>query len=110
MSIECMEFKSHPSGALLGFANYRLPKMGIELFGCGVFSKNGRRWVSTPSREYQDPESGEKKYIAIMRFSEKSHQEAFSKSALEAMDAWCAKEAGPSAADEPTTPHEALPF
>jgi len=92
MSIECIEYKSHASGALQGFANFRVPKMGIELFGCGVFSKNGRRWINMPSREYQDQESGEKKYISIMRFMEKTHNEAFCKAALQALDEWCEKQ------------------
>ncbi len=93
MSIECVEFKSHASGALQGFANFRVPKMGIEIFGCGVFMKDGKRWLSLPSREYQDKDSGEKKYISIMRFMDKSHHEAFCKAALQAMDEWCVKNA-----------------
>ena len=43
MTMTCMEYKPHASGALQGFANLSVPKMGIELFGCGVFSKNGKR-------------------------------------------------------------------
>lgn len=89
MSVECMEFRSHESGALKGFANFRVPKMGIELFGCGVFMKDGKRWLSMPSREYQDNETGEKKYMNIMRFMDKSHHEGFCKAALQAMDEWC---------------------
>ena len=95
MSIECLEYKPHASGALQGFANFRVPKMGIELFGCGLFMKNGKRWLSMPSREYNDPESGEKKYISIMRFIEKSHNDAFAAAALKALDEWCAKNAVP---------------
>lgn len=89
MSFECLDYKKMESGALQGFANFKLAKMGVELFGCGVFMKNGKRWVSMPSREYVDKESGDKKYIAIMRFINKDHAEAFSRSALQALDKWC---------------------
>ena len=89
MTVECLDYKSHASGALQGFANFRVPKMGVELFGCGVFMKNGKRWVSMPSRQYE--EDGEKKYISVMRFIEKDHADAFSKIALQALDDWCAK-------------------
>lgn len=89
MSVECIGYKKFESGALQGFANFRVPKMGIEIFGCGIFSKNGGRWVSFPSREYQDKETGDKKFIANMRFIEKEHGEAFIKAALKALDEWC---------------------
>lgn len=94
--IECLEFRSHESGALKGFANFRVEKMGLEIFGCGVFMKEGRRWLSMPSREFNDPESGEKKYISIMRFIKKEHQDSFCKAALQSMDAWCEKNAQPT--------------
>jgi hypothetical protein len=89
VSIECIEYKPHPSGALQGFANFRVPKMGIEIYGCGVFMKDGKRWVSMPSRDYKDPENGEKKYISIMRFIVQSHNESFVTAALAALDKWC---------------------
>ena len=113
MSIECMEFKSHESGALKGFANLRVPKMGIELFGCSLFMKEGRRWLSMPSREYNDPETGEKKYIPVLRFIEKAHLDAFCKAALHAIDEWCKSNAQPEQQQqEPVMQqeHEDLPF
>jgi hypothetical protein len=93
MSIECIGFRSHESGSLRGFANFRIPKMGIEIFGCGVFMNHGNRFLSLPSREYTDKESGEKKYMSILRFIDKNHHEGFCKAALHAMDEWCAKNA-----------------
>lgn len=93
MSIECLKFSSHESGSLRGFANFRLAKMGVEIFGCGVFMKNGKRWVSLPNREYKDAETGETKYMGIIRFIEKAHLDAFCKAALKAVDDWCEKEA-----------------
>lgn len=110
MSIECMEYRPHASGALQGFANFRIPKMGIELFGCGVFSKNGARFLGLPSREYQDPETGEKKYIQILRFIEKDHKDAFCKAALVALDDWCAKQGQPEAQQEAPPQDSDLPF
>ena len=92
MTVECIGYKSHESGALKGFANFRMTMsngMAFELFGCGIFMKDGRRWAGMPSREYQ--EDGAKKYISIFRFCEKPHTEAFCKAALQALDTWCAK-------------------
>jgi len=105
MSIECTGYRSHPSGALHGFANFRAEKMGIELFGCGVFGKNGRRWITMPSREFSDPETGEKKYISIMRFMEKSHNEAFCDAALKALDKYCAEQEKQASQPPPSNEH-----
>ena len=65
--------------------------------------------MGLPSREYQDTESGEKKYISIIRFIQKEHHEAFCKAALQAVDDWCAKQVqGPVAGG--FKEEEELPF
>tara|TARA_R110002096_G_scaffold113208_2_gene246250 strand:+ start:1041 stop:1388 length:348 start_codon:yes stop_codon:yes gene_type:complete len=115
MSFECINYKKHESGALQGFADFRIPKMGIELYGCGVFMSNGKRWVKSPSREFNDPESGEKKYINILKFMKKEHNDSFSNGALVALDKWCAENAEPEPeqeqpAFEPFNPEEGAPF
>ena len=98
MAIECFEFRALSSGALQGFADFRLlltNGMGIEFFGCSVFMKDGRRWVSLPSREYFDKETKEKKYSKCARFVEKSHMDAISESSLKALDEFCSKQPEP---------------
>ncbi len=84
--IECMNFKSHESGTLLGFATLFLPKMGLEIFGCSMHKKGDRRWLNLPSREFE--ENGEKKYLNVIRFREKSHYESFCSEAKKAIDKW----------------------
>ena len=110
MSIECLDYRAHESGALKGFANFYVPKMGIEIYGCGLFQKNGRRWLSLPSREGE--QDGEKKYFQIMRFREKSHAEAFLKACMTALDEWIQQNAPPQQEyeNEVDIPDEGLPF
>lgn len=110
MTIECIDYRSHESGALQGFANFRVPKMGIEIFGCGVFMKDGKRWLALPSREYEDRDSNEKKYMSIMRFIDKGHNEGFCKAALHALDEWCANQAQSDGEPESNQTEEELPF
>lgn len=98
MTIECIGYRAHQSGALQGFANFKvIPKNGAayELFGCGIFMKNGHRWASMPSREYVDKDSNEKKYIDIFRYCEKNINDAFKEGAIKALDEWCANNAAP---------------
>lgn len=76
--IECLKFKAVEKGALIGYADFHLPTMGIEIFGCAVFMSNGKRWISMPSREFKDHE-GNKKFIPLFRFREKEQQQSFNK-------------------------------
>ena len=93
MSIECMAYKAHESGSLQGFANLWIPKMGLEIYGCTLNMKDGKRWLSLPSKEYKNKD-GETKYQPILRFREKEHLTKFCQLARDAVDEWCAIEAG----------------
>jgi len=50
--------------------------------------KEGRRWVNMPQREYQDRETGEKKYANSVKIPDQEHYKAFQKMAKEAIDKW----------------------
>ena len=107
MTIECTEFRAHEKGTLQGFANFWVPKMGLEIYGCALHMKDGRRWLNLPSREYKD-DLGEIKYMNIIRFRDKYHYVKFGEAAKKAIDEWCAKNASsPMVKDDP---NEECPF
>lgn len=85
MTIECTNYKPVNKGNLLGYADFFMARSGMEIYGCGVYQKDGRRWVNMPSREYTNAD-GEKKFLSIVRFREKPVQQAFSETALKAVD------------------------
>jgi hypothetical protein len=91
MSIECIGFRSFQKGCMQGFASFFLPKMGLEIHGCSVWQKDGRRWVNLPSREYKDKETGETKYSSVIRFRDELYFKAFCDGAKKAIDEWCLK-------------------
>lgn len=72
--------------------------------------KNGKRWMSLPNREYKDPESGDKKYIGVMKFIEKEHSDAFCKAALKALDSWCEQNSQEQDQEQPAQDESVLPF
>lgn len=80
--IECIGYREVNKGALEGFANFRLPKIGMEIYGCGVYSKNGRRWVNLPTREYKDPNTNETKYASIIKIINADHYKKFCEKAV----------------------------
>lgn len=87
--IECLKFKAVEKGSLIGFADFFIPKTGMELYGCTMHSKNGGKWVNLPAKEYEI--NGERKFSSVARFRERSHQDAFSKQAIEAIERWIEK-------------------
>lgn len=87
--ITCTAFKQVNKGVLVGFANIFVPKWGVEIYSISLFEKNGKRWISMPSREYEDKNDGEKKYMPYIRFKEKSHGDLFASKAMDAIVKFC---------------------
>jgi len=85
--IECTKFKSFQKGTLQGFADFYIPKWGIDLPGCTLNMKNGKRWVNLPTREYLD--NGEKKFAPLFKFRNKKHWEAFIEECKTAIEVYC---------------------
>jgi hypothetical protein len=106
MSIECLNYKPINKGSLLGFADFFVPKMGLEIYGCSLFQKDGRRWINFPQKETTD-EMGVKKYFSHLRFRDKAHMEAFSKVAIEAIDKFCMEKHANKPQDDE---EETIPF
>ena len=110
MTIECIDFRSHVKGSLQGFANLWIPKMGLEIFGCTLHMKDGKRWLNLPSREYVDKETGETKYMSVIRFRDKDHHTIFSERAKRAIDEWCVRNAKNEAEVKSGPEEEEVPF
>ena len=102
-------FKSHKSGSLLGFANLFVPKWGVEVYGCTLHQKEGRRWLNLPSREYED-ENGERKYLNILRLREKSHYNSFTSQSTECVEKWCVNNGPDISIDSAEFQQVELPF
>ena len=96
MSIVCNNFKKFDNGFLQGFADLYIEKWGVDISGFSLYCKNGSRWINIPSKEFQN-DQGEKKWMPIIKFSEKSHQEAFLNAAIDAIDKFCSENS-----DEPS--------
>ena len=89
-AVECLKFRSYSKGHLQGFADLYVPKMGLEIYGCALYMKNGHRWINFPTKEYKN-EAGEEKWVEVVRFRDKEHKRAFGEVAVSAIDQWCAE-------------------
>ncbi len=106
--IECIRFRAHAAGTLQGFVDLWIEKMGVEIYGCTLHVKDGKRWINLPSKEYLS-ENGEKKYSPVIRFRDKDHYYKFCDRAKESIDAWVEKNANKPPEEEPSEEEE-LPF
>ena len=78
----------------MGFADFFVPKMGLHIRDCSLHQKDGRKWISFPSKKYVN-DDGEEKYRAYLRFEERSIEDQFRKEAIEAIERYCMKESAP---------------
>lgn len=106
MTIECLKFQSVNKGSFLGYADLYIPKTGLEIYGCQLFQKDGKRWINMPAREYTN-DQGEKKFAPYIRYREPAHKDLFTEFALKAIEKKCAEMANQSVA---VTPMEDVPF
>lgn len=67
MQIE--NYKQIGRGFLVGRFDIRIDEWGgLQICDCLLFEKDGRRWVSLPSKEYE--KDGAKKHYNLIRFNE----------------------------------------
>jgi len=97
--IECTNYRAHTAGALQGFADFYVPKWGLEIKGCSVFMKDGRSWINLPSKEYTKA-TGEKGFQPLVTFREKAHMDSFTKHAKEGIDKWIKANVGGAQVDQ----------
>lgn len=83
--MELIKYKEVNKGYLKGYADFFIENWELEIYGCGVFSKEGRNWVAMPSREYKDAD-GKTKYFPIVKFRNKHHHDAFADMALRTIE------------------------
>ncbi|RWN58467.1 hypothetical protein [Mesorhizobium sp.] len=94
--VTIMDFKPIASaGALVGFVDVHVPAWYLKLFGCAVFDKDGRRWVSLPSRPALDRDKraltgadGKVSYNPCVAFDNKDTADRFSASVIAALIAF----------------------
>lgn len=103
--VECTRFKSVITGYLQGFADLYVEKWGLEIKGCSLYMKEGRRWINLPSKEFTTPE-GEKAYSPIVKFREKDSMDKFTEEAKKAIDRYCSENTN----DQDTFENSECPF
>ncbi len=69
--MEIEEYKELNKGSLVASFNIVVKEWGLTIRNCTLFEKDSQSWVGFPSRPYDDPETGKKKYFSYIQFDEK---------------------------------------
>ncbi len=83
MSITCIKFNPVNKGALVGYATIFVEKWGLEIPSCGLFSKDGKEWMTLPQRAYE--KDGKTAYSSYLRFKDDNIYKKFMEIALKAI-------------------------
>jgi hypothetical protein len=75
MSITISNARKLNNGALIGFFDVELPS-GLKLNSCTLLSKDGKKWIGLPSREWQKPD-GTKSYVPIVEIPDRDARDKF---------------------------------
>lgn len=105
--IEILKYKAIGKGALIASFSIKLVKNGnMIISNCTLFESNGKRWISLPSKEYE--EEGKKKYVAYVYFEDKAINDRFKEAIMCAVTEYQKKQSATVIA----TPedNEPLPF
>lgn len=73
--IECLRFNPVNKHTCLGFADVKVSKWGFVINSIALHSKDGKVWVSLPSRQYE--KDGVKKWSPYMKMEKPEHQREF---------------------------------
>lgn len=107
MQVTCSKFTERNTGALRGHANLELPDIGLHLYGCALFEKDGRRWISLPTRDYTG-QDGKKAYLKMGSFPDKTIADQFNSAAITAIEAF--QNNVNTLTDSITGAHDDVPF
>lgn len=90
MSIVCLKYRPVNKGNVLGYFDILLQKQHLEIYDCVLLQKDGKRWVSMPTKKFKN-EKGEDKYSTIVRIHEKELQQTFIDAVKDAVDEFLKK-------------------
>jgi hypothetical protein len=101
--ITASDFRSRLSNTLRGFFTLTLAPSGIVLRECSLHEKDGKRWISFPSkpqldtegRHRTDPNTRKKLYASIVEIPDRAAREQFQGAAIQAVDKLLGKGSAP---------------
>jgi hypothetical protein len=92
-TVICTAWKPYDRNTLKGFADLWLRTARLNIRGCAVHEKNGRRWVQLPAKPQLDQDrqvvcddAGKVQYAKILDFDSREVSDRFNAAALKAIE------------------------
>ena len=92
-TVICTAWKPFEWNTLKGFADLWLRTARLNVHGCAVHEKNGRRWVQLPAKPQLDKdrnlvcgEDGKVQYAKVIDFDSREVSDRFNAAALKAIE------------------------
>ena len=89
----CTAWKPFERNTLRGFADLWLRTARLNIHGCAVHEKNGRRWVQLPAKPQLDKDrqlvrddAGKVQYAKVIDFDSREVSDRFNAAALKAIE------------------------
>jgi hypothetical protein len=82
--VRIISSKIYVKNTLRGFIDFELLDIGLVIIGAGIHEKDGKRWLSLPSREYV--KNGEKSWIPTIEFASREARDRITGAVLAAYD------------------------
>jgi hypothetical protein len=93
LRITASDWKSIPKGCLLGFVTLTIENIGLSIAECCLLEKEGKRWISMPSKPMigrdgtvMKDQAGKVRYSPILTFGCREQSDRFQAVALAAVD------------------------
>lgn len=83
MRVLISNYKVIKKGFLEASLDVTVPEWGLEIREIKLFSKEGRQWLSFPSREYE--KDGKKTYFSYVKFSSIEIEQDFQRSVIDSI-------------------------
>ena len=98
-AVVCTSWKPFERNTLKGFADLWLRAARLNIHGCAVHEKNGRRWIQLPAKPQLDKdhnlvrdEGGKVQYAKVMEFDSREVADHFSEAAMKAIETFIFKQ------------------
>jgi len=92
--MEISNYRQIGKGCLVASLDVAIPEWGITIKDCGLFEKDGRKWVNFPSKEYTN-QAGEKKRWDFV-VMEKDRKTKFDAACIAKVDEYLSSKQAPS--------------
>ena len=109
LKVTIEKFRAHEKNTLIGFCNVELVDLCMIIKDCTVHQREGKTWISLPSRSYQNNE-GEAVWTDVVVFSDKEKRDEFQTAAVSAFHSFMGKEYNETTSAPSDNQEDDIPF